>query len=755
MDGYTEVRKRDGRLVPFDRAKISTAISKALGATNEGTQIDALRVTEQVIRRMHKHANGHVPCIEEIQDIIESELCLMDLPATAKAFILYRYQRAELREKHKEVPEYVRDLVQASSKYFRNKLGEFVFYRTYARWLPEERRRETWVETVDRYIDFMHENTGSALMTEEYAELRLGILEQRVMPSMRLLQFAGTAARATNVAAFNCAFIAMSEIRDFAELMYLLMCGTGVGFSVESEFVNRFPQIKRQRTHKTFSSPVSKHVVSDSKEGWCNALAFSIEEWMSGNDVEFDYSQVRPAGARLVTMGGRASGPAALQAVLMYVRGKILSKQGRRLSNLDVHDICCKIGESVVVGGVRRSALISLSDLEDKELRDAKQGQFYISQAQRMMANNSAVYTSRPPATQFMEEWLALAKSGSGERGIFNRSGLPSQLPNRRVRFLREEINYLGTNPCGEIILQSKQFCNLSEVVVRAGDTGETLQNHVRLATILGTYQSSLTKFPYLSKMWKMNCEQERLLGVSLTGQWDRNGISGPMLSELREIALSTNLEYSKRMGINPSTSITCVKPSGTVSQLVDAASGLHPRHSEYYIRRIRIAANEALFQLMKDQKISYFPETGQDFDSATICVLEFPIKAPDGAMVRSKLSAKSQLEYWKRVKLEFTEHNPSVTISVGEDEWIEVANWLYENWNILGGLSFLPREDHVYRLAPYEEITKERYEELVAKMPTLDFSQIMLYEEDDTTDLKAEPACTGGQCEIDLKVTA
>lgn len=746
---FEQVRKRDGRVVPFDQNRITSAIARAMQATQEGSAESAEKVSEQVfVALTKKYPEHYTPSIEEIQDVVESQLILMDFQKTAKAYILYRNNRAQLRETKKEIPAHVQTLAAESKKYFRNQLAEFVYYRTYANWIPEEGRRETWIETVQRYMDFMRENLGDKLTDSEYEEVRQAILWQEAMPSMRLLQFAGKAARTTNVCAYNCSFTAPQKLEDFAEIMYNSMCGTGVGFSVESQYVQKLPQIKRQHGN---GKKIKKHVVGDSKEGWCNALTLGLKTWFDGRDIEFDLSELRPAGARLKTMGGKSSGPEPLRSLLAFARAKILSKQGRRLSNIDVHDICCKIGEVVVAGGVRRSAMISLSDLDDKEMQTAKTGQFYFTDPQRSMANNSAVYTRKPDAEQFMEEWLALAKSHTGERGIFNRGSLALQIPKRRKRLLGQKIFKIGTNPCGEILLQPKQFCNLSEVVARADDTPETLLKKVRIASILGTYQSTLTHFPFLSKEWKNNCETERLLGVSITGQWDCPAVRNEeVLAAIRDRAIEVNKEYAKRFGVAASSSVTCVKPSGTVSQTVDAASGLHARHAAYYIRRVRIAASDALFQMMKDQKVPYFPEVGQSVSSASTYVFEFPVKAPEGAVLKNDLSAIDQLEYWRKVKTNFTEHNPSVTISVGDNEWIAVANWLYEHWDMLGGLSFLPRENHAYLLAPYEEITKERYEEMAAAMPNIDFSQILLYEKDDSTDVKKELACVSGVCEID-----
>lgn len=746
---FKSVKKRDGRTVPFDQERITHAVYRAMQVALEGDlSRDPVRVSNKVLQGLtKKFTSRHIPTIEEIQDMVEESLILMDFPRTAKAYILYRSKRAEIREKQKIVPEDVKNLVGESKKYFRNSLGEFIYYRTYSRWMDNEGRRETWMETVGRYFNFMRENLANKLTEDEYQEVREAVLRQEVMPSMRLMWSAGDAARKTNVCAYNCSYIALSKIRDFAEILYLLMCGTGVGFSVESQTVQKLPLIKRQ-----IGKVLQIYTIDDSKEGWGDALTLGVKTWFDGKDISFDYSKLRPAGARLRTMGGRSSGPGPLKGLLDFVRVKILARQGKRLTNIDVHDIICKIGEVVVMGGVRRSALISLSDLDDGDMRRAKTGQFYIFEPQRSMSNNSAVYNEKPDTKIFLDEWLALAKSGTGERGMFNRGGLKSQLPKRRWKVFEKDWRTAGTNPCGEIILKSKQFCNLTEVVCRADDTEELLIKKIRLATILGTYQSTLTNFRYISKEWKKNCEEERLLGVSLTGQWDSVALrNAETLRKLKETAISTNKEYSKRFGINQSTCVTCVKPSGTVSQLVDASSGMHTRHSRYYIRRVRISATDPLFHMLKDQKFPYYPEIGQTETSATTFVLEFPVKSPGGLVFKDDLSAIEQLEYWRIVKENFTEHNPSVTISIGEDEWIDAANWLYKHWEMLGGLSFLPRDSHVYKLAPYEEIGEERYNELLAHLPQVDFSSIVVYEEDDETSGSHELACVSGVCEIDF----
>ena len=752
-----QMEKRDGRLVPFEFEKIVSAIHKAMLAEGEGSESDATLVAHQVageLARFAKKYKNFMPTVEGIGDAVETQLILNGYAKAAKGYILYRDKRNQLRGSRIEIPEKVRKLAEESKKYFKdNPLGEFVYLRSYSKWIPEEGRRETWIETVDRYMSFMRENLGNKLEDKEYAEVRTAILEQKVMPSMRLMQFSGDAARKSNVCAYNCSYIAPSELQDFAEIMYISMRGTGVGYSVESQNIQALPQIKYQTGEK-----LPTFVVPDSAEGWCNALTHGLKTWYDGKDVEFDVSLVRPAGARLQTMGGKASGPAPLVQLLAFSRERILGRQGRRLRNIDAHDIICNIGACVVAGGVRRSAMISLSDLDDELVRDAKKGEFWNTNPQRSIANNSAVYLQKPGNEEFMDEWIALMKSGAGERGIFNRGGLLTQLPARRIKNW-EENGYIkngriaelpGTNPCGEIILKSKQFCNLTEVVARADDTRETLVKKARIATILGTYQSSLVNLPYLSKEWIDNCKSERLLGVSITGQWDSAAVrNADTLQAVKDETIKINKKYAKRFGINESTAITCVKPSGTVSQTLGVASGMHPRHAPYYIRRIRISATDSLYKMLRDQGIPCQPEVGQSADNANTYVLEFPVKSPEGAICKDDISALDQLEHWKLVKVNYTEHNPSVTISVGEDEWITVANWVYENWSLVGGLSFLPRSNHVYQLAPYETITKQRYEDMVGRYATLDYGKLYAYERADETELKKELACVGNTCEI------
>ncbi len=753
------IYKRDGSVVQFDIDKITNAINKAMLAAHEGSLNEAKIVANKVfadVFRITKKYKNFIPTVEGIQDSVEKELILSEYVKTAKAYILYRDKRSKLRAEGLRVPPKVKKLAEESKKYFKNSLGEFVYYRTYSRWIAEEGRRETWIETVDRYVAFMKENLGNKLKDSEYREVREAILKQDALPSMRLLQFAGPAARKTNVCAYNCSFVAPSAFQDLAEIMYILMCGTGVGFSVESQNVQKFPQILLQTGKK-----LPTHTVPDSREGWADALVVGMNAWSSGKDIDFDFSELRPAGARLKTMGGKSSGPDPLMRLLSFTRGKMLARQGKRLRNIDVHDITCMIGECVVAGGVRRSALISLSDLDDNDIRDAKKGAFYTTEPQRMLSNNSAVYLQKPSNTEFMDEWISLMKSGTGERGIFNRGSLAKTLPERRIAVLKEYDEYfdsagttivgpIGTNPCGEIILQPKQFCNLTNVVARAEDTEQSLLKKMRIATIIGTYQSTLTNFEYLSKQWKENCDRERLLGVGLAGQWDNDIVRKPeFLRKLRQESIKVNKIYAKRFGVSESTAITCVKPDGNSSQTFDFSSGMHPRHSKYYIRRIRISATDSLFKMLRDQGVPYFPEVGQSAENATTYVLEFPVKSPGTNTYKDDLTAIDQLEHWKIVKLNYTEHNPSVTISVGEDEWIEVGNWVYKNWDIIGGLTFLPRDNHVYQLAPYEAIDEKKYIELAKRLEHIDYSKIITYEKTDELDVKKELACVSGVCEV------
>ncbi|HEY4513246.1 MAG TPA: ATP cone domain-containing protein [Candidatus Paceibacterota bacterium] len=747
------IRRRTGEVVPFELERVARAIFKAFEVSGEGDEAKSEVVANSVFKTLLDLRNDLVsknksakflPTVELVQDFVEKELMKNGFTETAKKYILYRNKRSELRAAFGPVSESVRQAVEESSKYFSSPYSEYIFYQFYSRWIPELGRRETWIESVDRYMAYMKENISDKLTAKEYNDVREAILNQDICPSMRLLWSAGKACRQSNVWAYNCSYIAPTCPQDLGEIMYISMCGAGLGFAVEWENVQQFPQIKKQGKEKP-----TTHVVIDSKEGWADAFVLGLKSWFDGKDVKFDYSMIRPAGARLETAGGRASGPQPLMDLMDFARRKILAKQGRRLSNLDMHDIICQIGMIVVAGGVRRSALISLSELEDTELRDAKKGQFYLTEGQRSMANNSAVYNAKPGAEEFLDEWTSLVKSKSGERGIFNRAGLEKQVPARRWAAIKDE-RQMGLNPCGEIYLRSKQFCNLTSIVIRPKDTVATLKRKMELATLLGTYQSTLTNFGYLSKKWKENCEAERLLGVSLTGYYDNPIIrDDKVLDMLKADSVETNKKYAKRFGINASTAITCVKPHGNSGQLLGVGSGMHPWYAPYFIRRVRISHTDTLLQMARDQGVPCLPEVGQAESTATTYVLEFPVKAPEGAIFKDEVSALDLMKEWKRLKEHFVEHNPSATIYVGPDEWIAVGNFVYENWDWIGGLSFLPRSEHVYQLAPYEAITKEEYERRARAIGKIDFSKLSQYEAADNTTGAKEFACVSGVCEI------
>jgi len=743
-----KVRKRDGKIVPFDFGKIERAIGKAMAATGEGSPEEATMVAHRVISDLVRTARKHkdfIPSVEGTQDEVERQLILSDYVTTAKSYILYRAERSKMRyDEGVQVSAEVKKTIKESSKYFRTPYQEFIFYQFYSRWQDDLGRRETWVEAIDRYMDFMKKNLGKKLSDKEYSEVREAILNQEICPSMRLLWSAGKACEETNVTAYNCAYIAPTSWRDLSEIMYVSMCGAGCGFSVEPYNVEKFPQIQKQT-----GKMAPTIVVKDSKIGWCESFVAACAAWEKGLDVEIDYSQVRPAGARLMTMGGRASGPAPLQELMVFARRKILARQGRRLSTIDLHDIICQIGLIVVAGGVRRSALISLSNLDDADMRDAKKGAFWQTEGQRSMANNSVVYEEKPSASEFFGEWTALIKAGTGERGIFNRGGLEDQVPARRWDKIHDKHD-VGVNPCGEIYLQSKQFCNLTSIVVRPGDDMKNLKRKIRLATILGTYQATLTDFKYLSKEWKQNCEDEQLLGISITGYYDNKIVRNDKnLDILRKETIVANKKYAKKLSAKESTSITCVKPHGNSGQLLGVGSGMHPWFAQHYIRRVRISATDPLLKFAESQNVPIKPEVGYSTSSAATMVLEFPVKAPAGVVLNKNVSALDLLTEWKRLKIHFTEHNPSVTIYVSDDEWVAVANFIYENWEVVGGLSFLPRNDSVYQLAPYEEITKEEYERRAKQLGDLDFSKLPVFEHGDSTQGAKELACAGGTCEI------
>ena len=628
----------------------------------------------------------------------------------------------------------------------------YIAISRYARWIEKENRRETWSETVERYVSYMQGRyeklTNKKLDKKERDRWVDAITTLKVMPSMRALMTAGPALDKDNVAGFNCSYVAIDNVRTFDEIMYILMCGTGVGFSVERQYVDKLPEIA-EKFHTT--ETVIK--VRDSKIGWAKSYRELIAMLYAGQIPQFDMSLVRPAGAKLKTFGGRASGPDPLRDLFKFSIETFQKASGRKLTSIECHDIVCKIADVVVCGGVRRSALISLSNLSDIRMRDAKTGQWWDNNPQRSYANNSVAYTEKPDIGTFMKEWVSLYDSKSGERGIFNRVA-SQKMATRSGR--RDGDFDFGTNPCSEIVLRNKQFCNLSEVVVRPDDTEETLKEKVEIATIFGTLQSTLSDFRYLTKQWKDNTEEERLLGVSLTGIMDHEVLSGniynqtvlkDMLINLKEHSIKTNKKWAEMLGVNQSTAITCVKPSGTVSQLVDSASGIHPRYSPYYLRTVRADKKDPLCDMMLDKGFYGEDDVMKPNDTK---VIYFPMKSPTSSIMRDAKSALEQLEIWKMYQLHWCEHKPSITVYVKEKEWLEVGAWVYENFDVMSGVSFLPHSDHSYKQAPYQEVDKKTYEEWLAKTPrNINWMDLTNYEKEDTTTSSKELACTAGACEV------
>ena len=619
----------------------------------------------------------------------------------------------------------------------------FIATSRYARWLEEEGRRETWTETVTRYVDYMADKTGLDKKTTD--EIWNAIYTLDVMPSMRALMTAGPALDRDNTAGYNCSYLPVNDPKSFDEAMYILLCGTGVGFSVERQYIDKLPEIPE----RLFKSQTTI-VVRDSKEGWAKAFRMLVALLYAGEVPDYDVNMIRPAGARLKTFGGRASGPAPLVDLFKFTINMFKGATGRKLNSYECHSIMCKIGEIVVVGGVRRSAMISLSNLSDIRMRHAKTGQWWETAPHMALSNNSVAYTDKPDSETFLREWTSLVESKSGERGIFNRVSAQKQASKNGRRNPDYEF---GTNPCSEIILRPHQFCNLTEVVIKEHDTDEDLDRKVRLATILGTAQATLTAFPYLRKIWKSNTQEERLLGVSLTGIMDNIHTNcflvnmRERLTRLKQIAIDTNKKYAKKFGIEESTAITCVKPSGTVSQLCDSASGIHARHSRYYIRTVRGDNKDPLTKFMIDQGV---PSEPCVMKPDTTTVFSFPMMSPSGSRLRNDLSAIEQLEIWLIYQEHWCEHKPSITVTVKEEEWLDVGAFVFKHFDKMSGVSFLPHSDHVYQQAPYQECTEDEYDAMLLKMKTrIDWSKLRDYESVDNTAGSQTMACSGDSCEI------
>ena len=619
---------------------------------------------------------------------------------------------------------------------------KFIAISRYSRWMDKENRRETWDETVDRWWNYF---TAKAPVLLTRTDIRDAILNLEVLPSMRGLMTAGPALDRDHTALYNCSYIEINKTTSFSNLMYILMCGTGVGYTVERRCTDKLGTIPT--IHKMFDTVM---FVGDSREGWCDSLNNLIENLYKGIHIKWDTSRIRKSGERLKTFGGRASGPAPLEEVFRFVVQTFYSAQGRRLTPLECHDICCKIAQSVIVGGVRRSAMISLSDLADREMATCKSGAWWQTSGHRALANNSAIYNGRPSMGQFLEEWTDLYNSHSGERGLCNRDAMK----NIAVKADRSEDHYYGTNPCSEIILRPNQFCNLSTVVVNANDTQASLEKKIEMATIIGTIQSMFTYFPYLAKdkTWQDNCEEERLLGVSMTGIFDNKLMSGLLghgrlkyvLEDLRETAIKTNLDWSKKLGINPSKSITCIKPEGTTSCLASSASGLHPRYAEHYFRRVRIDKKDPLYLMMRDAQV---PVEDCVMNPDSTAVFTFTQAAPSGSLTQNELCAIDHLNLWLTYQEHYCQHKPSITVNYADNEFLPVGQWVWDNFDKISGISFLPKSDHVYAQAPFESISLETYNEF--PVIDVDFNNLSLYEKTDTTTSSHTLACTAGACEI------
>ena len=739
-----QVVKRDGSVVDFDAGKIVTALDKCfkeLGYQDRNHK--ALNIAQAITKDIYEYEvwdNNRIG-VETLQDKVEEALMAYDEYEAAKAYILFREKKAELR-KEKPVPDKVRKAFDYSAQYFKSPIQQFQFFDKYSRFNYGRGRRETWAETVGRAVNFLRELAGDKISDVDYQDIYNAILRMDVMPSMRLLAMAGPAARRNNISIYNCSYVPVDSVDAFVEALIISMSGCGVGFSVESRYVRQLPEVKRAQQPADYQ----RHVVEDSSEGWAEALRLGINSWFHGGDVTFDYSQLRPAGAILKTKGGRSSGPGVLRKSLTRIREIILDRGAQKLRPIDAHDIMCLVGDAAVQGGTRRSAMISLFDFDDIEMLYAKSGDFAVKNPQRWNANNSAVWPERElTQAEVMKFFNQVVESGTGEPGIFNRRAARLTQPENR------DTSYdFGTNPCGEIILRPNGFCNLTSVVCREDDDEEALAEKVRLATVIGTIQSLATHFPGLREDWVKNAEEERLLGVDLNAHMDSPVVRDANVQRrLRFVATLTNAMYARALGINRSASVTCVKPSGNSSTLLNTASGLHPRWSEYYVRNVRVSDNSPLRHVMQDAGVPMTPENGQTVENATTWVVQFPVKSPEGAITRKDLTAIQKCNYWLRVKQNWTTHNPSVTITFKDNEVIDIAKWIYNHQDEIGGMAFLPYSDARYDQMPYEEITEEEYEKLISEFPDIDFSKVYRYEFEDMTTAAQELACMSGACEF------
>lgn len=740
LSTYPEtIVKRDGRVVPFQIDRIENAINKCFANLNKVPVISTAELAKQAVNVvLAKHPQ---PTVENVQDSVEMVLQAVGEFEAAKHYILYRAEHAKQRQ-DRPIPESVRKAFEQSDEYFPTPIQKFQFYDKYSRFSYELGRRETWLETVDRSVSFLNELAGASLPPSTYEKIRRFILEMKSLPSMRLLAMAGPAARRSNTAIYNCSYLPVKDVDAFVEALIISMNGCGVGYSVERDYVENFPRIKRQ----TGKSPIP-FMIEDSTEGWANSLRVGLQTWFGGGDINFDFSQIRPAGTPLKIKGGRASGPDPLIKMFEFIRGRILARQGGFLRPIDAHDFMCAVGSAAVSGGVRRTAMISLFDFDDQEMRLSKSGDFERNNNQRWNANNSVVWPNRSLyQSEIAHFMMDMVDSGRGEPGIFSRQAAIENIPQRR------KPGEFGTNPCGEIVLRPYEFCNLSIAVARQEDTFESLKEKIEVATIIGTIQSMGTNFPGLREDWKKNCQEERLLGVDINGQMDSLAAQDPEIqSRLKEIAVETNRQTARLLGINQSVSVTCVKPSGNSSQLLNCSSGIHARWSPYYIRNARVGTHTPVYKVLRDAGVPMDPENGQDKETANAWVVHFPIKSPEGSITRKDHSANKQLDYWLQVKTRWTEHNPSATISYKPDEVIDIIKWVWKHQNIIGGITFLPAFDAQYNQMPYMEIEEEEYNRLSVSFPAIDFSKIYRYEEEDLTTAAQEIACLAGACDMNL----
>ncbi|EKD53023.1 MAG: hypothetical protein ACD_61C00181G0002 [uncultured bacterium] len=729
--------KRDGRVVPFEVQKIEKAITLCFDDLGSDPSTPVGELAQRVVNIIG--AKYGKPTVEQVQDTVELVLQAAGEFEAAKNYIIYRVEHAKLRDS-RPIPKEVAKAFSESDVYFENQIQKFQFFDKYSRFNYDLGRRETWKETVNRSVDFLHELSGGKLEPGVYKRIRNSILEMKATPSMRLLAMAGPAARRNNISIYNCSYQPVDSVDSFVEALIISMNGCGVGFSVENRYVENLPRVKRQDGLET-----KQMLIEDSTEGWAEALRTGLQTWFDGGDIKFDYSALRPAGAILRTKGGRSSGPEPLRRMMEFVRERIIARQGSFLRAIDAHDMMCEVGNAAVSGGMRRTAMISLFDFDDKEMWDSKSGDFERDNSQRWNANNSAVWPlSGLTQLEVTKQMLEIVKSGRGEPGIFNRQSALEMRPARR------NPADFGTNPCGEIILRPFEFCNLSIAVARREDTYESLKEKVEVAAIIGTIQAMATNFPGLRPAWKKNCEEERLLGVDINGQMDSPvAQDSAVQNRLRQVAIETNRVMAEKLGINQAAAVTCVKPSGNSSQLFNCSSGIHARWAPYYIRNIRVSTHSSIHKVLKSEGVPMDPENGQALESANTWVIHFPVKSPDGAVTRKSFSAVAQCEYWLQNKINWTEHNPSVTITYHPDEVIDLIKWVWEHRNLIGGMSFLPAFDAAYSQMPYQEIEKEEYEKLKLVFPPIDFSKLFRFEEEDYTKAAQELACVAG-CDID-----